>query len=477
MPSASVADLAGDVGELGLEAASRSTSGSKRGSRRASARASWSAWAVDSRAPAPSAVSASWTVAAPRAIASPCCAALQTRPDLLGLARPQAGAGDLVRLVLEELEPPGELARVDGQLGEAGAVGPPALDRIGHRPPRRLVPAEGVEQVALPALVEQPLLVVLAVDLDERPDLVGEPRGGRRASSSRAVERPPAATSRTAMSGSGSRSNRASTRATSAPWRTRDVSARAPLTSPSASISRLLPAPVSPVMHVEPGLEGQPQPIDQREVRDGQLEEAAGVHDGSSATLWRSRSQNGWAPFGSMSRIGRSPGPDLDDVADRDRDVLAAVDRDERLVRVDDRQRTDLERADDDRPDRREVGGDRRHDEVAARRIEDRAAGRERVAGRAGRAGDDEAVGDERREVGVVDRHVEPADAGQRAARDDDVVEGEVDSGVERLAAAQDPALERHPLVDPVLAGHDAGRGPRRARRPRPSRGSRPCRG
>ena len=81
-------------------------------------------------------------------------------------------------------------------------------------------------------------------------------------------------------------------------------------------------------------------------------------------------------------------------------------------------------------------------------RVEDRAAGRERIAGRAGRAGDDQAVGDERREVGVVDGDVEPADAGERAAGDDDVVEGDVARVVDRLAAAQDPALERHPLVD-----------------------------
>ena len=40
------------------------------------------------------------------------------------------------------------------------------------------MPAEGVEQVALPALVEQAALVVLAVDLDERPDLLGESRRG-----------------------------------------------------------------------------------------------------------------------------------------------------------------------------------------------------------------------------------------------------------------------------------------------------------
>ena len=96
-------------------------------------------------------------------------------------------------------------------------------------------------------------------------------------------------------------------------------------------------------------------------------------------------------------------------------------------------QRTTCSRADDDRPDGRQVGGDRRDDEVPADRVEDRAAGRERIAGRAGRAGDDEAVGDERGEVRVVDGDVEPADPRQRAARDDDVVEGDVARVVDRL--------------------------------------------
>ena len=72
------------------------------------------------------------------------------------------------------------------------------------------------------------------------------------ASSSRAVDRPLSATSRTTMSGSGRRSNRASTRAPSAPWRTSVESARAPSASPSASMSRLLPAPVSPVRTLNP---------------------------------------------------------------------------------------------------------------------------------------------------------------------------------------------------------------------------------
>ena len=135
--------------------------------------------AATSRAPAPSAVSASRTAAAPRAIASPCWAADQPSADLVGLAGPEPGRGDLVRFVLEEVDPPGQLARVDRQLRERGPVRAPALDHVGHRGTSRGMPAERVEQVALPALVEQALLVVLAVDLDQRPDLVGEPGGGR----------------------------------------------------------------------------------------------------------------------------------------------------------------------------------------------------------------------------------------------------------------------------------------------------------
>ncbi len=39
---------------------------------------------------------------------------------------------------------------------------------------------ERVEQVALPALVEQPLLIVLPVDLDEGPGHVRQSRRGHR---------------------------------------------------------------------------------------------------------------------------------------------------------------------------------------------------------------------------------------------------------------------------------------------------------
>ena len=118
--------------------ASRSASGSNRGSRRASAAGlaqRRSRRRRGRRRPRPS--SASWSVAAPRAIASPCWAASSAAADLRGLAGSQARGGDLGRLVLAELEPAGELARVELELGERRPVRPPAIDGVGHRRAQR----------------------------------------------------------------------------------------------------------------------------------------------------------------------------------------------------------------------------------------------------------------------------------------------------------------------------------------------------
>ena len=100
--------------------------------------------------------------------------------DLLGLADPETRRVDLGRLVLGELDPPDELARVDDELGERRAVRPPALDGPGDGLADHPAAAVGVEQVALRPLVEEPLLVVLAVDLDEVADRLGQPRRGHR---------------------------------------------------------------------------------------------------------------------------------------------------------------------------------------------------------------------------------------------------------------------------------------------------------
>src|SRR6185436_9823661 len=61
--------------------------------------------------------------------------------------------------------------------GELDLVLAPALDGPRHRGAQRLESAVGVEQLALPALVEEAGLLMLAVDLDERPDRLGESRG------------------------------------------------------------------------------------------------------------------------------------------------------------------------------------------------------------------------------------------------------------------------------------------------------------
>ena len=331
--------------------ASRSASGSNRGRGGRAPRASWRGERRSRRGRRAVAGERVAERRAPRAIASPCWAASSRARISSASPGRSRGRGDLVRLVLGELEPARQLARIDASSRSAARLARQRATGAGHRRTQLVVAAERVEQVALPALVEQALLLVLAVDLDERPDLVRQAGGGdRRVVDPGASERPPAPTRRgRAISGSGSRSNSASTRAVSAPWRTSDVSARAPSARPRASMSRLLPAPVSPVMTLRPGVELEAQPVDERQVGDRQLEQAArqrcGLgHDGSSSTLCRSRSQNGCAPRGldeadrpstartsttSPTAIGRSSRPST---------------RDERLVRVDDPAADDLRR-------------------------------------------------------------------------------------------------------------------------------------
>ena len=170
---------------------------------------------------------------------------------------------------------------------------------------------------------------------------------------------------------------------------------------------------------VEPRLEGDAQLLDQGQVADRELGQASGGHrprprsrarspaglvlgpgvvfcnrlqfgrvrhDGSSSDFWRSRSQNGTAPRGSMKRTGCGSLGDRHHVADGEPPVLAAVDAHQHVVGVHDAAPDRVARAHHDRSDGGEIAGDRRHDQVPARRIDDRAAGRERVAGRAGRA-------------------------------------------------------------------------------------------
>src|SRR6185295_5017023 len=101
---------------------------------------------------------------------------LQAAPQLIGLAHRETRLRDLLDLVPEQLEPPLDLPRLDRQVGELAAVLTPALGGARHLGAQAPVARVRVEQLALPALVEQPRLLVLTVDLDERPDVLGQPR-------------------------------------------------------------------------------------------------------------------------------------------------------------------------------------------------------------------------------------------------------------------------------------------------------------
>ncbi len=230
----------------------------------------------------------------------------QAAANLRGLAGSQAGSRDLRRLVLAQLEPPGKLARVEFELGEGRPVRPPAIDGFGHGSSQRGVAAERVEQVALPALVEQPLLIVLAVDLDERPGHVRQSGRGHRL-----VVEPGGRSAADRDFPDGDQRLWDAVEERRDPGRLRPVPDErrvGPGTSgESEGVDQQALARAGLAGEdVQAGSELEPQPLDQGEVGDGDLEEPAGAHDGSSSTLCRNRSQNGWAPFGSTRRIGRS---------------------------------------------------------------------------------------------------------------------------------------------------------------------------
>ncbi len=95
-------------------------------------------------------------------------------PNLVGFADPQPGRLDLGQFVLGQVEPPGELARLERELAQRGVVRPPPLDCRPDFGSLRFEAAKGVEESPLVALVEQELLIVLAVDLDERAGDLGQ---------------------------------------------------------------------------------------------------------------------------------------------------------------------------------------------------------------------------------------------------------------------------------------------------------------
>ena len=229
-------------------------------------------------------------------------------PDLVGFADPQLSRLDLGRFMLGQLEPPGKLARLERELAQGGVVRPPLLDRRPDLGALRLEAAEGVEQGPLVALVEQELLIVLAVDLDKRPGDLGQASDADRL----VVDPGARAAGEADLAGADER-----TVGPLEPGRDpgrlgamADQAAVGPGTEGQAEgvDQEALAGPGLTGDHVQAVAEGEIELVDQGQVRDRQLEQAsqAGHQLGSSSTLCRSRSQKGIALFGSTSRIGRS---------------------------------------------------------------------------------------------------------------------------------------------------------------------------
>ena len=250
--------------------------------------------------------------------------------------------------MLLQFQAPGEFTRVQGQLGECSLVCPPRLDCGGHRRTLPLEPAEGVEQFALPALIEETLLIVLAVDLNQ-------PAGD--------IDQAGGSDGLVIHSGGGAARRRNLADA--------DERLRHPVEQgldpclvgampdqggvgpgadgePQGIDEQALAGTGLSGQHIEPRLEGDGQPLDQGEVADAQFGQSTGRqrcalgrralrtigptvrggglvrfarrirctchvagleglrHDGNNSDFWRSRSQNGTAPRGSISRMGRS---------------------------------------------------------------------------------------------------------------------------------------------------------------------------
>ena len=177
------ARLGGDVLELGLEPGEPLGEPAQRPSNRATSRGCPLGAGDRARGrPARFRRAASRaTSAAPAAIVSPCCAVPScARISAASPARSPAASISAASCSASSSRR-SELARVE-RPARGAPPRSPATPRRPRRPSRapRQWPPIGVEQVALPTLVEQPLLIVLAVDLDQRPGRLGEPRRGDR---------------------------------------------------------------------------------------------------------------------------------------------------------------------------------------------------------------------------------------------------------------------------------------------------------
>ena len=100
------------------------------------------------------------------------------------------------------------------------------------------------------------------------------------------------------------------------------------------------------------------------------------------------------------------------------------------------------------------VRRDGREEQHLHARLDDRPTHRERVGGRAGRRGDDDAVGAIRRQREPVDRDGELHDARPRPVGDDHVVDGA--EALHHAAVALEASGDRHAPIELVVAGDDA---------------------
>ena len=104
--------------------------------------------------------------------------AFEPGTDFLGLPGPQACRDNFRCLVFLDRELAGDLARVHGQSCQNRAIRAPASNRVGHGGAWQGVAAERIEKIALRPLVQETLLVVLAMDLDQWPGNIGKARCG-----------------------------------------------------------------------------------------------------------------------------------------------------------------------------------------------------------------------------------------------------------------------------------------------------------
>ena len=102
----------------------------------------------------------------------------EPRSQLVDLALARAGGLDLAGGVFGQLQPALISAGSISSSRSAASFARSACTASATSSRRRAVTAVRVEHVALPRTLEQPLLIVLAVDLDQRIDQL--PRGARR---------------------------------------------------------------------------------------------------------------------------------------------------------------------------------------------------------------------------------------------------------------------------------------------------------